>query len=200
MITFVAMWILFWCIVLTGAVEMVETEPKQRWWFNTLDWTLCPIMKLLFHKKISLGYHWIIWKGKLTFGDSLFGNSLTVHVNGDESLPKITSVWKQIWAEFKGKGQVLLDLNNLDSRLRKHKYWRLGFYDPKTKVSKLCIIKIPILEFPLSQTLLLLKGMVRCYVWGDDVIFFGIDPDGQQLPITRLWRGDPKDYSDVPLH
>lgn len=178
MIIFVTIWILFWYLILTGSTEMVKTYPKQRWWFNTLDWTLCPIMKLFFHGKITLKWHWKDFTDRINFG-----KYFAIKVDGNKTLPKVTTTWQQIKAEFKGDGQIVLDIDNADYELQ-GQYWQLGFYNPTTKLAKICTVKIPIKKYPLDiPHLIAVKGLVRCYVWGDDVVFFGIGPDGRQIII-----------------
>ncbi len=176
---------------MTGFTKVIETQPKQRWWFDVLDLILYPIMKLFFHNKLTHGWHWKKWK----IGEFTGIESISIRLSGDTSLPKITNIWQQIKAEFKGEGQILLELDNRQNP-RYQKHWRLGFWNPKTKLAKICNVKIPISFHKIYQTQ---SGLIRCYIWGDDVVFFGVHPDGLQVPIKVYSSVDAKHYLEVPL-
>ncbi|MFH1111830.1 MAG: hypothetical protein V1712_02035 [Patescibacteria group bacterium] len=177
---------------MTGFKKVVETEPKQHWWFDTLDLILHPIMKLFFHNKLTLAWHWKKWMT----GEFPGIKSLAISLDGNKSLPKITSVWKQIKSEFKGKGQILINIDELNPIFQYTRYWRLCFWNPKTKLTKVCIVKIPITKYSLSSVP---QGKIKCYVWGDTVVFFGINAMGLQIPIKYLSNVDVKNHPNVPL-
>ncbi|MFA4937312.1 MAG: hypothetical protein WC575_03435 [Patescibacteria group bacterium] len=162
-------------LLMTGFTKVVKTQPKQQWWFDVIDLTLYPIMKLFFHNKLTHKYHWREWAGKLDFEESLI-----IRFDGNKSLPTITNILQQIIAEFKGKGNILLSLNITDLIItnRYSKWWQLGFFYPETGLTKVCRVKIPF--FQLEEE----KSAVRCYVWGNPVIFFGIDSNGNYLPMV----------------
>ena len=106
----------------------IKTNPPQKWWQNTLDWILWPIMILFFNKKTTHAWHWIKYDRPIIL------NKFTLEIQGDKNATIVRGLWSQIWAEFWGWRKVVVVYYYYDPSTIKNKpkYVQLGFYDHNT--------------------------------------------------------------------
>ncbi len=160
-------------VAMTGSVAVVDTYPRQKWYLNTLDWTLRPIMKLFFHGKLTPGHHWKAYYGVLNYDES-------VRVAGDPSALEVRGWFSQILAELYGWHVVAVLTTEYAHPLGKKppEQWKIGFKNILTGEKKLCTI---VLSTHSDRA-------VRLYVGRENIMFFATNLQGKQLTITLLAR------------
>jgi hypothetical protein len=119
MLLLVTIYIIIYLFI-TGLIPQVKTNPQQPWYFNTLDWTFRPFMKLTMNGLLTHGWHW----RKTRIPDKYWqNNNKTCAVLGDPNaincLPG--NIISQIKAHFLWKKCVVLaPINNA-------RIWQLVF-------------------------------------------------------------------------
>ena len=154
------------------------TFPPQGKILNILDRLIQPVMETFFFGKKSHAWHWISYHKPVHHS-----HYRSVYVRGDPNAPNINGMWSQIKAEANGQGRAIFLDRKTATGFYSFPYWRLGFRNIRTGETKICAIKIPIVRSDDGSCIVHMG--VHCYVWGDDLIFFGLDPKGNQIPIAE---------------
>lgn len=188
----IVLWIVAATAWMAHTVPLVETYPRQKWYFDVLDWLLWPIMKKLFNGKLTHAWHWSTYSKTIRIkGDVGYAwpDELKLRAfRGDPRAPIVRGSWSQIKAEYSGwRKAVVIRAASQASDYRFSDGWRIGFIDPATRTQKVC-------------TVLLRTPMASCYLGHDDVVFFALAKSGEQLIFdTKLTDRDAPDVKRYPL-
>lgn len=168
------------CFMAT-TVPLVQTKPKQAWYFEALDYALWPIMWLGFRKKLTHAYHWSTYYNMIDLNQCALAK-------GDPNTARGLEPLSQMWAEcaLNPRGWKQVAVIGLPTWVT-CEHWQVGFRDTFKPKQKLCTILLN----PKSDP------KVRLYVGRIDVEFFGLNEKGEQIPINlvtqiahnhHLWR------------
>ncbi len=183
MVTLIAIfWIIGWFLLLTGSVAKVETKPKQHWWYNTLDWTFWPFMKLFANGLLTHKHHWLSNKTlvKVNWHDALI---ITIPADLLAQPRRSKNIFSQIIAHLRWKKCVVVKPQYLNIP------WQLIFQaiEEKETVEQICTI--------------VLNGPVRLLIGPYTISFAGVTLNGSQfkLELIATTTRDDKKWQHVPL-